>query len=316
MAMLHLPARRGLVLPAESLAILFLVAGVGCYALQDVAIKSWADATTVWQFLTIRSLVVLAGVVLSLALLGRGLKLIQPGWVILKSLFQVACMATYLAVIPFLDLTQLSSGFFTYPLALTVMAAVVLGEPIGPRRITALAFGFFGALLVVAPWTAEFDWLQLAPVVSGIFFAANITILRARCRGESPLALLFVVAALFLLLGLGGMAATLTWVAPADMVADARFVVAPPPAVSLAALGLAFGAAALNYAGNLLYTRAYQLGEATALAPFDYTYLAYASGFGILVFGEVLSLTDALGIALIVGAGSYIALREAALRRG
>jgi drug/metabolite transporter (DMT)-like permease len=71
----------------------------------------------------------------------------------------------------------------------------------------------------------------------------------------------------------------------------------------------------LGVGAQAAVVRAYRLGEATAVAPFDYARLLFAALFGFLVFTEVPDQWTVLGAAIIIGSTVYIARREARLGR-
>ncbi len=52
-----------------------------------------------------------------------------------------------------------------------------------------------------------------------------------------------------------------------------------------------------------LLIRAYEVAEASAVQPFAYLQLVFASAIGIFVFGEALELNVAIGAAVVVCAG-------------
>ena len=70
-----------------------------------------------------------------------------------------------------------------------------------------------------------------------------------------------------------------------------------------------FGAAAHN-----CFIRGYSAGEATAIAPFEYTTLIFAVIGGFLVFGDVPDIWTGVGALIIVGSSLYIVRREAATK--
>ena len=77
------------------------------------------------------------------------------------------------------------------------------------------------------------------------------------------------------------------------------------------ALMLSIGIVSLG--GFILVPRAYQIAPASAVTPFEYTYLLWAMLLGFAFFDETPSSTTLLGAALVVAAGVYIARREAVL---
>jgi drug/metabolite transporter (DMT)-like permease len=62
--------------------------------------------------------------------------------------------------------------------------------------------------------------------------------------------------------------------------------------------------------GYILISRAYQVADASAVAPFEYTYLPLATILGYLVWNEVPSWNTIVGMGLIVVSGVYIGYRE------
>jgi drug/metabolite transporter (DMT)-like permease len=69
----------------------------------------------------------------------------------------------------------------------------------------------------------------------------------------------------------------------------------------------------LGCIGTVAYTlvsRAYQIANASVIAPFDYFYLPLAAAVGYLMWGEVPPLTTLAGMVLIVASGMYTGYRE------
>ena len=80
----------------------------------------------------------------------------------------------------------------------------------------------------------------------------------------------------------------------------------PPTATVWAVCALQAGGSLLAV---ILLTRGYQLAEASVVSVFEYSVLATSALFGFLVWGETMGPGGLLGLALIAGAGSVIALR-------
>ena len=58
----------------------------------------------------------------------------------------------------YLPLATAAAIWLSSPIIVTALSSRLLGEPVGPRRWAAVAVGFIGALIVVRPGHAEFDW--------------------------------------------------------------------------------------------------------------------------------------------------------------
>ena len=70
--------------------------------------------------------------------------------------------------------------FFVEPLILTLLAAIVLGERVGTRRITAIVVGLIGATVVVRPNFEAFGWSALLPLLAATCFACYLLLTRRR----------------------------------------------------------------------------------------------------------------------------------------
>jgi drug/metabolite transporter (DMT)-like permease len=67
--------------------------------------------------------------------------------------------------------------------------------------------------------------------------------------------------------------------------------------------------------GHYLLIKTYDVAEASAVQPFAYLQLVFASAIGVLVFSETIRANVALGTAIVVGAGIFTLWREAAAAR-
>ncbi|MDX1540786.1 MAG: DMT family transporter [Geminicoccaceae bacterium] len=193
-----------------------------------------------------------------------------------------------------LSLAEATAIGFTKPLFMVVLAALILGEVVRARRWTATAIGFIGVLVMARPIGASVEVAALVALI-GAFAAATVSLLIKRLSAtEGPLTILFY-------LGLVSSAVTLPL---------ALIVWRQPSVLELALMAVAAAFASL---AQVCMIRGFRIGEASALAPFDYARLPLAAGFGFLLFGEVPDLFTFAGAGLIVASTLYIARREATL---
>lgn len=294
------------------LAIALLLIATFSLGLQDALMKLMSHETSFWQIQTLRSIGNLCFTVL-LASFGGGLLLIRPRnykGVYLRALFLSVCMFFFFSGAPFLSVSQMATGLYTYPLFVCLMAGPVLGEQIGPWRIFAVILGAVGAMLVLSPWKASFTPVQILPVVAGFFFACNVMTLRRACRYESTLALAFATGLVFLASGLIGVT-LLTWITmPVPWQQQMPYIAVGWPALTWLVVSFAVLASVLNLTGNICMTRAYQTADASLLAPLDFSYLIFAAFWGKVLFNDWPDETTLTGMLLIVCAGIVIAYRE------
>ena len=279
-------------LPDEARGALLLMGAVGLFAAMDatgkVLMQSYPPFQVVWARYLGQTLLVAAILAPRLHKVVRtrhlGLQVIRSALLFLATL----CGFTAFARLPLADVTAV---FQTAPLAITALAALVLREPVGPRRWAGVAVGFVGALIIVRPGTAVFDPYALLPLVAAMLFAAYSIATRFLGRDESSLTTLFYTAAL----GAAVASAFVPW-----------FWVTPAaPDLPLIALLAVFAAS-----GQFLLILAFSAAPAAAIAPFTYAGLLFAAALGFVIFGDAPDLWTVAGAAVIVGSGVYVWRRE------
>jgi len=299
------------------LAIGLLMIAVFALACQDSLVKLMSPYTSFWQFQTLRSIGNVS-FTLMLAAMSGGLTLIRPvnpKPVYLRAMFLTVCMFCFFASAPFLSIAQMAAGLYTYPIFVSLLAGPILGEQVGPWRISAILVGGIGAAIVISPWDSGFSPVQLLPLIAGFFYACNILTLRRGCRKESPLALAFSVGMVFLISGIAGIT-LLTLFPLSESIREATpFVAIGWPKLTLLIVGFAVFASVLNLTGNICLTRAYQTADASLLAPLDFIYLLFIAIWGKILFDQWPTGQALIGMILIASAGVLIAWREQAMKR-
>jgi S-adenosylmethionine uptake transporter len=194
---------------------------------------------------------------------------------------------------------------FIAPLIALYLAALLLGERIGKRAISASLLGLVGVAVILSGRMQDsYDWDALlgaiAVLVSAVLFAWNLIIQRQQAQLASPVEVAFFQhGIMFILFGLCAIAA---WAAP-DLVPLRLDLPVPASFLLIAACaGFAFTSLAA-------FAWAYARAEAQHLIPVEYTAFLWAAIIGWLAFGERLTLSTIAGAALIV-AGCLIAMRS------
>lgn len=285
-------------------------------SLQDGLIKLTSAEISLWQMQAVRA----CGNLLLLAMLSWLMWRGPPPapkrlWAIaLRSSCLLGAMILLFGGIPALSLAEIAAGLYVFPLFVAVLSAVLLGERVGPRRISAVCIGFCGTLLILKPGTASFQWVSLMPVAAGLCYAGTILSTRRLCRDEHPVTLAFGVAISFVLAGAIGLV-VMDWAAPPALAAQWPYLFTGWHAMELWVFGLVAACSLLNLTANIALTRAYQSAESSWLAPFDYSYLIFATFWGFVMWGHVPDVASCAGMALIAASGSYVAWRERQLAR-
>jgi drug/metabolite transporter (DMT)-like permease len=274
-----------------------MVAAMAAFAVEDVLIKLAAERLPTGQILLVLGL----GGTLAFAALARraGRPVIGPALrhpaVMARNAGEVIGTAGFVTALALVPLSTLTAIFQAMPLAVTLGAALFLGERVGWRRWSAILVGFAGVLLILRPGTEGFRpealWALLA--VAGLALRDLAT--RRVPPRVSTLELAVWGFAAVGLLGAGQLALSGGAVLP-----DAR-------EAALLAAALAVGLVA--YAALTAATRA---GTVADIAPFRYSRLLFGLALGALVFGERPDAATLAGAALILASGLYTLARERA----
>lgn len=183
---------------------------------------------------------------------------------------------------------------FLQAMFVMVLAAVLLGEKIGPRRIAAVIVGFVGVLIVMRPGFAAFDPGMLVALAAAFVSSLLMILTRSLSATESRLTIMFYSASLGLVFI--AIPAFLRW--------------EPLETSHLPLLALVGVAGTL---GQFLMVGAFQVAEASALAPVDYVRLIFAVGAGYVLFDEVPDIWTWLGAGVILSAVAYATHRARAV---
>jgi len=289
----------------------FMVFSLCILGLQDGLIKLTSSEISLWQMQAVRaSFNLLFIIFLSRYLFGVAYVAAKRPWAVaLRAFFLVTTMVLFFAGVPVLSLSEIGAGLYVFPLFVALLSSLLLGEKIGVRRITAIAAGFGGALLILKPGTESFRWISMLPVAAALCYAATILTTRQLCREEHPTTLAFGVAIGFITTGLAGMMLMAVF-QPLEAAQKWPYLFTDWRPLEGWVLLLIVAASLLNLVANLCLSRAYQTAESSWLAPFDYSYLIFATFWGFVIWGHVPDAMSFVGMGLIAGAGIYVAWRE------
>ena len=282
------------------------------FSTQDVVVKLVAEQVSLWQLLFIRSLLTLWLLVMVVAAMGRLATLAPRAWFwpLVRAGFMCGAYLSFYAALPLLPLSKAAAGFFTGPLIITLLAALILGERIGPRRILAIVAGFAGVVFIIRPGAEGWSPVALMPVLAACFYAVGIIITRWRCQEDPNFALSMVHNLLYSAIGLMGMVALELVPVAAETRTDWPFLTTSWMDLGALAGGLILFTAATHLVGILCSVRAYQIDDASRVAPFEYSYLVIMPIYDVAIWGHWPEPLTLLGMALISGAGVFVAWRE------
>lgn len=270
--------------------------GVACLSVNDAIAKLLGTHYSAVQVLFLRNLIALpvaAGAAVAMG--GRAaLHSYRPAAHLVRGVIWLCAASIFITSLKLLGLAEATVLIFVAPVFVTALTGLVLKEPVGWRRWSAVLVGFLGVLIVVRPGAATFQPAALMPVTTALFYAALMISARWVDPRESVWTLsLYLVGAGALLSGL---------VTP--------FVWVPLRAEDI---GLFLAIALFGTAGMVLMTQAFRFAPAPVVAPFDYTALLWATLLGWALWGEVPDLATYVGATVIILSGIFIVWRESRL---
>jgi drug/metabolite transporter (DMT)-like permease len=211
-------------------------------------------------------------------------------------------MFTALRFLPLADAIAIA---FVMPFIMLLLGRLVLGEEVGPRRLAACAVGFVGTLMVIQPSFAAVGPLALLPVAVAVIFAFYMLVSRQVAKDCDPL----VLQAVSGLIATAVLLPAMVVLAPFGL-PGTGFVI---PGGGDAALLLLLGT--IGTVAHLLMTWSLRFAPSATVAPMQYLEIPFATLIGWVIFGDLPNGLAAVGIAVTMGAGLYVVLREHAVGR-
>ena len=279
-------------------SIVFMLLAVGFFALMDAVLKTLSARYPALQIAALRGITALPLVLLYITWRGAWGTVLKVRWPLhlLRGVLGIAMLAMFTLGVRELPLSAAYTLFFISPLLITALSVPVLKERVPPAHWWAIGIGFIGVLIALRPsgedLTTGFVTLGgLATLGAALCYAITAVAGRLVSRTDSSESM---VLSMMVLVAVG--AGALAW---PDWVAIQR---------SDAWLLLAL--AVTGFCGQLAITEAFRHGQASAVAPFEYSALAWGLGLDWLIWHTLPESHTWLGAAIIIGSGLYLVRRE------
>ena len=281
-------------MPAPRRAVAMMLLAVATFSLMDAGLKQLSTHYPAFQVAALRGAASLPFVLVWALSTGGVRPLLRVRWPLhlLRGAMGVAMMASFVYALRTLPLSTAYSIFFVAPLLVTALSVPILGERVGPRRWTAIAIGLIGTLVLLRP-TGEglVSIASLAVLLAAAMYALSAISVRVLARTDSTQSMMVWLMAL---MALGaGLLAWPGWtpVAGAD-------------------LWLILGIGVAGGIGQYAVTEAFRVGEASLIAPLEYTALVWGVLLDLTLWGVLPDGVTWVGAAIIVASGLYLLRRE------
>ncbi|MEZ5831009.1 MAG: DMT family transporter [Dongiaceae bacterium] len=270
-----------------------------CFSLVDATAKWLTGGYDPWQIMFVSRIIPMAlALILSYRETGKLFSFYTsfPKLQVLRAALSIPMVWCFFTGLKSLPLAEAITIAFAAPLFITMLSRPILGERIGPRRWGAVAIGFIGVLVALRPSLGGSATASILIIISAFSYALSMVLLR-RFSGQEPTRNIFFYGNIgsFVVAGFNSIP---VWVAPDSIDSGLLLLVG------------VWGAL-----GGYAVIRAYRLGEASMLAPLEYTALIWSVTFDFVLFGLTPVLVVLIGAAIIIGSNIYIAHREHQLRK-
>lgn len=275
-------------------SIVAMLLAVGFFALMDAALKTLAASYPVAQVVALRGLVALPLVCLYILWRKEGHTLLRIRWWLhlVRGVLIVLMLWLYAEGLKVLALTEAYTIFFIAPLLITLLSVPVLKETVRAPQWLAIGLGLLGVVIAMRPNGESFlSFGALTVLASAGCYAVSAIMARVVSRTDSSASVLFWTS---LMLAVG----------PSLMAARGWTDIAAAHWPLIAAL------AVTGFLGQVAITEAFQHGQASVVAPFEYSALAWGMALDWLLWRSVPDHYTLLGAAIIVGSGLYLIRKE------
>jgi len=272
-----------------------MAAAMAGFTTNDALVKMLGGTVGAGQIMMVRGAIMLAAMLLYVRLarvpmpVGRAM----TGAMALRAAGEVIGTVLFLFALFHMPIANISAVLQALPLAVTLGAALVLREPVGIRRLSAILIGFSGVVLIIRPGMEGFSVYSLAALGTVIFAATRDLATRRLPSGLPTLTVSLLTTVAMTVTGAIMMMFSGGW-----------------KPLQLAEFGILCGSAVFLIIAYQCVILALRAGDIHVVAPFRYASLLWAIILGIVLFDEWPDMMTLAGAGIIVATGLYTLHRE------
>ncbi len=288
--------------------ILCLVAALAFLTVSDSIIKWLSSGLPLHEIMLFRGLFAMILVFVFIHLEGglQTLKTRRPVLHFVRGSMLVLANMFFFLGLAVMPLAETVSLFYTAPLFICMLSQPVLGEKVGLLRWLVIIAGLIGVVIMLRPGSEVFRSVSLLPVLAALSYAVMTMMTRKLGMHEKASALTFYIQLAFIVISsVVGLA-----------IGDGRFDTYDSEAIGfllrawswpdLTQLQLLLLCGVMVSFGGYLISQAYRLGEAAAVAPFEYASLPFALMVGFYLWGDWPDWISFIGSGLLIFSGLLV----------
>ena len=272
------------------------------FSLMFAGVKWVGGSVPVGEIVFFRASIGMLMIVLATALTG-GLSTLATNHIgthATRSLLGVTAMFCNFLAVTLLPLADATAIAFAAPMFTVILAVLILKEQVHIFRWRAVFIGFAGVLVIIGAegrGSSDGNIVGAAFALTGAGLSATaMIVLRRMSAHENSEAIAFYFMLTSALVGL----LTIFWGWKLPMGTELLVLIS---------MGV-FGGI-----GQLFLSFSYRFGEASVLAPFDYSMMIWAASLGYFLFDDLPTAQVLIGAGFVIGAGLLILWRERVLGR-
>jgi drug/metabolite transporter (DMT)-like permease len=292
--------------------ILFILLGMAFFSIQDALIKFIYEDAALYELYFGRTFVALILLVAYLKLSKH--KIILKTHYPLLTKFRVICFffgfSFFYISLTYMSLAEANALFFSSPFFVSILATIFLKEKVGIRRWSAILVGFLGVYIVLNPNFNDFDYMKLAPVACALCYSISMTITKITSEKDNVytqmihlyLGALLISIVFFIFTGQGQFD---NFSDPAFQFIFREWFTNPSYAWPFIVVMGCIGTFAFYFVFS-----AYSIASPSVVSLYEYSLIIWSILTGYILFNNTPTLRTLIGVAIIIGAGLYIYLRE------
>ena len=292
--------------------IVLILLGMAFFSIQDSLIKFISEDTSLYELYFGRTSI--AFILLLIYLKVTSQTLVLKTHFPVLTIFRVLCFffgfSFFYISLTFMTLAMANALFFSSPFFVSILAVIFLKEKVGIRRWLGIAVGFLGVYIVLDPNFEDFNYMKLAPVACSLCYAISMTITKYTSSKDNVYTQMthlyigaLIISILFFIFAGEGQFNTFS--DPTYQFIFREWFSNPTYAWPFI-IGMGFVGAISFYC----VFSAYSVASPSVVSLFEYSLIIWAIIIGYLLFDNIPSPRTFVGVALIIGAGIYIYIRE------
>jgi len=275
---------------AQTRAVLWMLGGVLSFSMMAISGRELSSELSTSQILFVRSVVGFSIMVLVMSCVGWGqLKTKHLRMHVLRNIVHFLGQYAWFYGIALISLVEVFALEFTMPFWTAILAVIMLGERISPKRMLAIGIGFVGVLIMLRPGLEIISLVSMVVLGAAFLYAFAHTLTKKLLVFDTPIACVFYMAGIQLVIALIFCLQEFDW-----------------PSLSL--LPWTIGVAVFALTANYSLSRAFTLSDVSVVMPFDYLRLPFITLIGYIFYDERPEIWVLLGGSIVI-LGSWLNLK-------